>query len=326
MKEINCFNLKQKTNMSKKIVVVGSANMDMVVKSERFPKSGETILGGDFFLFKGGKGANQAVAAARLGGEVFFICKVGDDDFGRRCINYYKSTGINTDHILIDQEHATGVAMILVNGEGENKIVVAPGANSMITRDEIVTHKSVIIGAGILVLQLEIPLEIIGQILKLSKKYEIKVVLNPAPARSLPEWFYDDLFLITPNETEASQLTGIKIEDEDSVLEAAKRLKSFGVKNVVITMGDRGAFALTEGYTGFISANNVKVIDTTAAGDVFNGALSVALTLSKPWKDAVVFANRAATLSVSKNGAQNSAPTIEELRNFASTLGMTDNP
>jgi ribokinase len=310
--------------MEKKIVIVGSANVDMVVKAERFPEPGETLLGGDFYMLPGGKGANQAVATARLGGDVSFMCRVGDDEFGKRSIEGYENESISTDHVIIDSERPTGVALISVNEAGENKIVVAPGANNGFSKQEVEAAYPLFAEADIVVLQLEIPLETIGQILNFTKKNKIKVILNPAPAQELPEWFYKGLYLLTPNETEAEQLTGISIRGEYSALKAAKRFRLMGAKNIVITMGAKGAFIFTEEYTGLIQAPETIVEDTTAAGDIFNGALAVALTQNKPWKEAVQFACYAAALSVSKIGAQSSAPTREELRHFTTNLSKKE--
>lgn len=302
--------------MKNKIVVVGSSNTDMIVKSDKFPEPGETLLGGNFYISPGGKGANQAVAAARLGGEVIFICKVGDDDFGKRSVEGYKKEGINTQYIMTDHSHPSGVALISVNSAGENKITVAPGANGDFMKEDIQTQKDLLSQAEIILLQLEIPLGTIGQVLKLAGENNIKVVLNPAPAQTLPDWYYKDLFLITPNETEAEQLTGISIEDENSALKASKRLVEMGVKNVVITMGKKGAFVFTNEYTGLVPAPKRDVVDTTGAGDVFNGALVVALAQKKEWEESVTFACMAASLSVSKIGAQSSSPFIKDLNVF----------
>lgn len=302
--------------MGYNIIVAGSANVDMVIKTEKFPEPGETIIGGKFFKFAGGKGANQAVAASRLGGDVTFICKVGDDDLGRSSIENYKAEGINTDHVLIDEKEPTGVALITVNKNGENKIVVAPGANANLTKEEIVKNTELLSQAKLIVLQLEIPLETVGQILDLAEQKGIKVILNPAPAHPLPASYFKGLYLITPNETEVKQLTGISIKNRETAGEAVNKFRNTGVENVVITLGEKGAFISTGEYTGFISAPDVTVRDTTAAGDVFNGALAVALTEGRSWEAAVTFACTAAALSVTKDGAQSSAPTVKELRRF----------
>ncbi|MFH5885329.1 ribokinase [Halalkalibaculum sp. DA3122] len=304
--------------MSEKILIVGSANIDMVVRSERFPEAGETILGGEFQMHKGGKGANQAVAAAKLGGNVSFICKLGNDEFGDLCTEQYKDVGINVDNILFDEDRPTGVAMISVNMTGENKIVVAPGANHGITRNEIKNLKDVIVSFDLLVLQLEIPIEIVGLILEIAREGKTKVILNPAPALELPNYFFKDLFLVTPNQNEAEKLTGIHIADSESLRSSAKSLQELGVKNVVITLGSDGVFMKTEESEGIIPAQEVIVEDTTAAGDVFNGALSTAIIQGQSLRNAIKFANMAAALSVSRNGAQSSIPTIDELQGFIS--------
>lgn len=307
--------------MKNKIVVIGSANIDMVVKTKSFPEPGETIIGNSFFQSQGGKGANQAVAAARLGGDVSFIARVGDDDFGVQAVQQYEKEGIHTDKIVVDKINHTGVALISVNGEGENKIIVAPGANKGFTEEDILTSKELIAEAEIILLQLEIPLKTVGEVLKLARENNTRVILNPAPAQQLPGWFFKDLFLISPNKTETEQLTNITINGKDSMLKAANKLKSFGVENIVITLGAEGVFLLTDNYSGIINAPQVTVVDTTAAGDVFNGALAIALTNGiREWEDSIQFACNAAAVSVTKDGAQTSAPSFEELRSFNSQI------
>lgn len=305
--------------MKKHILVIGSANIDMVIKTDNFPDPGETIIGGSFFQSQGGKGANQAVAAARLGGNVNFVARVGNDDFGVQAVNEYKKDQICTDYIKVDNEKHTGVALISVNGEGENKIIVAPGANIGFTAEDIHEIENLILEAEIVLVQLEIPIETIGHILKIAQKSNTKVILNPAPAQNLPEWYYKDLFLITPNKTEVEQLTNLSIDGNDSMLEAANKLKSFGVKNIIITLGSEGAYLLTENFSGLIPATKVKAIDTTGAGDVFNGALAAALTNGKDWESSVRFASDAAAISVTKIGAQDSAPNLQEVTNVSSS-------
>jgi ribokinase len=305
--------------MKKNILVIGSANIDMVVKTNRFPDPGETMIGGEFFQIQGGKGANQAVAAARLGGNVNFVARVGKDDFGVQAVNQYQKDQICTDYIKFDDKKHTGVALITVNSEGENKIIVAPGANLAFTEEDIYEIEKLISEAEIVLMQLEIPIETVGHILKIAHKYSTKVILNPAPAQPLPEWYYKDLFLITPNKTEVEQLTNLSIDGHDSMLQAANKLKSFGVKNIIITLGTQGAYLLTEDYNGLIPATKVKAVDTTGAGDVFNGALATALTNGKDWENSVRFACDAAALSVTKIGAQDSAPNLQELINLSSS-------
>ncbi len=306
--------------MRKSILVIGSSNTDMIIKSERFPDPGETILGGDFYMLPGGKGANQAVAAARLGGEVSFICRVGDDQFGKRSIQVYQEEGISTDNIIIDPEERSGVALISVNGDGENKIVVASGANNGFQEEEIENVYKIISRADYVILQLEIPVSIVGKIIQFSKRTDTNIILNPAPAQKLPDWFFDDLFLVTPNETETEILTGINVCDELTAKKAALWFQNKGVRNVVITLGKNGSYLVTSNEAYAISTPNVDTIDSTAAGDVFNGALAVALANGQSFKQAVNFASIAAALSVKKIGAQSSCPTLEDVLAFSKTL------
>jgi len=239
-----------------KIMVIGSSNTDMVIKTSHFPAPGETIMGGDFFMFSGGKGANQAVAAARMGADVLLLCKTGDDIFGQRAIEEFKKEGIVTDYIRKDPAKASGTALILVDEKGENEIVVAPGANDTLTVHDIQGAAHIIADSGILLLQMEIPLNSILSAARTGYEHKTKVILNPAPAQSLPAIIYTYLFLITPNETEAEILTGIKVTDTGSASEAAAVLLQAGVQNVVITMGARGAF--------FKNANSEMLVEAPA--------------------------------------------------------------
>ena len=300
--------------MKNKIVVIGSSNTDMVLKTARFPKPGETILGGDFFVFQGGKGANQAVAAARLDGVVSFICKVGNDSFGNDAIEHYKNEGIDVSNILQDSTAPTGVAVITVNAEGENSIIVASGANALLSVRDIENAMSQLQTSDWLITQLETPLPVIEFIATFARENDKNFILNPAPAQPLPDAIYDGLFLITPNETETELLTGIAVIDEKSAKIAAEAFKLKGVKNVIITLGSKGAYVNCRNFEGMIDAFKVKPIDTTAAGDVFNGALMVALAEEKSWKDAVLFAAKAASISVTCMGAQTSAPFRKEIQ------------
>ncbi len=299
--------------MKNKIVVVGSSNTDMVLKTSRFPKPGETILGGEFFVFQGGKGANQAVAAARLGGDVSFICKVGNDSFGNNAITQYANDGVDVSAVLIDDTAPTGVAVITINGQGENFIVVASGANALLSVDDLANASSILVHVGWLITQLETPLPVIEFLAQYAKANHINFVLNPAPAAELPDVVYKGLFLITPNETESELLTGIEVTDEASAAKAADVFKAKGVQHVIITMGSKGAYVDTDSFKGIIGSVKVEAIDTTAAGDVFNGAVVVALAEGKDWKEAVEFACKAAAVSVTKMGAQSSAPFRKEI-------------
>ncbi len=299
--------------MSKKIVVIGSSNTDMVIKAERFPLPGETLLGGTFFMNPGGKGANQAVAAARLGGEVVFIARVGTDIFGSQALQQFNSEGINTQYIVEDPNNPSGVALITVDAKGENTIVVASGANNALSISDINNAEAAINDADILLIQLEIPIEVVEQVTGIGKTKNLKVILNPAPAMPLNEKVFRGLYLITPNETEAEILTGISITGNPGIEEAAKILKAKGVQNVIITLGKEGAYVLTDTINSYVPAPKVVSIDSTAAGDVFSGALAVSISEGKELMDAVVFASKAAAISVTKLGAQASAPLREEV-------------
>ncbi|QHT69154.1 ribokinase [Rhodocytophaga rosea] len=301
--------------MPEKIIVIGSSNTDMVVKSDKLPLPGETILGGQFYMFPGGKGANQAVAAARLGGEVVFIARTGNDVFGKQAIEQFAREGIDTSCIHIDAGHPSGVALILVDAKGENVIAVAPGANAQLTERDIDTAQVLISKAEVILLQLEIPISTVTYAIHQMQKLGKKVIINPAPAQALPEEVFRDLYLITPNETEAEILTGIQVTDEASAAKAAQALQEKGVSQVVITMGSKGAFVYNGATSRLIAAPKVEPVDTTAAGDVFNGALAVALANEQPLIAAVEFACRAAAISVTRMGAQASAPYLHEMKN-----------
>lgn len=297
----------------KKIVVIGSTNTDMVVKSARIPAPGETILGGRFLMNPGGKGANQAVAAARLGGDVTFVAKVGDDLFGREAKALFKKEGINATYVFTDAEEPSGVALIMVDAKGENCISVASGANGELTTDDIDAAEDRIAHADMVLLQLETPLATVQYAADLAVGKGVAVILNPAPACELPSDLYECLEVITPNESEAELLTGIRVTDEASAAEAARALCDKGVLQVVITMGAKGAYVY-EGADGvMVPAVKVEAVDTTAAGDVFNGALAVALAEECPLVEAVRFAVKASAVAVTRMGAQASAPYRAEL-------------
>ncbi len=296
-----------------RILVIGSTNTDMVIKSKKLPSPGETILGGTFLMNQGGKGANQAVAAARLGGNVTFVTKVGNDMFGSESLITFKNEGIDTRFIVEDKEHPSGVALINVDEKGENCIVVAQGANGYLSPVDI---KEEVIGSDssdILLMQLEIPMETVEYAAQNASDRGTRVILNPAPAAKLSFELLKCLFCITPNETEAELLTGIRVFSVDTARKAALHLYNKGVRNVIITMGASGAYVLNEDFSDMISVVSVKAVDTTAAGDVFNGALAVALSNDLNIKDAVSFANKAASVSVTRMGAQTSAPFKHEV-------------
>jgi len=297
-----------------RILVIGSSNTDMVIKTEKLPLPGETLLGGTFLMNPGGKGANQAVAAARLGGKVTFITKRGNDLFGNQAVGLLMREGIETKYVVKDNEFPSGVALITVDSSGENSIVVAPGSNGNLNEDDI---PKAVFESGkfqILLLQLEVPINTVEFCAVRAAENNIKVILNPAPACSLSTNLLKHVWLITPNEIEAETITGVTITDAQSVEKAAAVLQTLGVKNVIITLGESGAFVKSEEFTGLIPGIKVNPIDTTAAGDVFNGALAVAISEGKTIYDAVIFANKAASISVTRMGAQASAPFRNEIK------------
>jgi ribokinase len=297
----------------KKILVVGSSNTDMVIKTHHFPAPGETILGGRFLMNAGGKGANQAVAAARLGGMVTFVGKIGDDIFGKQAVLQLKDEGINVDFVSVDPENPSGVALITVDQKGENSIVVASGSNGTLTPADFDEALAELDDAGFVLMQLEIPISTVEYVAHTAAQKLKKVILNPAPAAELSGELLHNLYLITPNETEAEILTGIKVTDESSALKAASRLHKRGVEVVIITMGASGAFLLENGHSEIIKTPRVEAVDTTAAGDTFNGALAVALSEGKTLQESIVFANKAASISVTRIGAQSSVPFRKEI-------------
>lgn len=296
-----------------RILIIGSSNTDMVIKTSKMPQPGETILGGTFLMNPGGKGANQAVAASRLGGKVLFVTKRGNDLFGNQYVGLLMREGINTDYVIKDPVLPSGVALITVDARGENSIVVAPGANSSLMPEDIPEKLFTSGKSRILLLQLEIPLETVEYCADKACENGIKVILNPAPAQKLSDSLLKKVWLATPNEIEAEELTGQSINDIISAEKAADSLRSRGVKNVVITLGASGAYVKSRGFTGMVEGIKVGAVDTTAAGDVFNGALAVALSEEMTMKDAVIFANKAAAISVTRMGAQASAPFRNEI-------------
>lgn len=296
-----------------RIVVIGSSNTDMVIKSKKLPMPGETILGGAFLMNPGGKGANQAVAAARLGGNVTFVTKTGNDIFGSETLQLFNKEGINSKYCIIDNENRSGVALINVDENGENCIVVAPGSNGTLTPEDINNDIFTTNPADLLLMQLEIPLETVVYAAKRAADNGNRIILNPAPAQNLPDELLRCLYLITPNETEAEMLTGIKVTDSVTAEKASRSLKEKGVLNVIITMGKSGAYLSSGIISKIIPGVQVKAIDTTAAGDVFNGAIAVAVAEGKELEEAIIFANKAAAISVTRMGAQASAPFRKEL-------------
>lgn len=295
------------------IVIIGSLNMDLSVKVARIPEPGETITGSGLVINAGGKGANQAVACARLGRKVTLVGKVGRDDFGREMTRNLDSQGVETGHILTAEHSPSGTAMIMVDAKGENCIVVSPGSNDELTPEDIVTSEDLIKTGKILLLQLEIPLETVLQSIRIAHKYNIPILLNPAPARELPDAIFAHLTFLVPNETETKILTGIDVTDDRSAQTAADRLMQRGVKNVVITLGDKGAYIASEGYSKHIPALKIIPVDSTAAGDAFIGGLAATQVEGATLEESVRFACCVGALAATKFGAQSSLPSLQEV-------------
>lgn len=297
----------------KNVLVVGSSNTDLVIRVPRIPRPGETVLGGAFSTAAGGKGANQAVAAARAGGRVAFVARIGDDQFGRESLEGLGRDGIDTRFVLTTPGAASGIALITVDEGGENSISVASGANALLSAADVGRAAEAFAAADIVLLQLESPLETVEAAAREAKRRGVPVILNPAPARDLDDGWLRLVTVLTPNEHEAGLLTGIPVRDERSARDAARRLRERGPGTVIVTLGERGVLALAAGFEASLPAFKVKPVDTTAAGDVFNGALAVALAEKLPLPDAVRFAQAAAAISVTRPGAQPSAPTRAEI-------------
>ncbi|MBN1924765.1 MAG: ribokinase [Prolixibacteraceae bacterium] len=301
-----------------KVLVIGSSNTDLVTRTEKMPKSGETIIGKEFRVMQGGKGANQAVAAARAGSNVVFVAKLGNDAFAESAISGYQKDRLNTRYILYEKNEPTGTAIILVDDHsGQNSIVVNPGANHRLSVSDIEGIENDLFTPGVLLVQLEIPPEVVHYALKTAAQHGMKTVLNPAPAQNLSDELLSYVDIITPNETEAEMLTGIECKTDKTVEKAATALLKKVNQGVIITLGEKGAFfMLKNGQKGTIPALNVKAVDTTAAGDVFNGYLAAGLSNEVQIEDAIRTATRAASFSVKKEGAQPSIPYLYEIENF----------
>jgi ribokinase len=299
--------------MSTKIVVIGSSNTDMIVQVSRIPRPGETILGGEFSTAAGGKGANQAVAAARAGGQVSLIARVGQDMFGQQALQGFAADQIDVEHVLRDPDAPSGVALIFVEQSGENSIAVASGANAKLSPQDIADARHVVQAADMVVMQLETPLESVAAAADMARTANVPVILNPAPAQALPDDLLRHVSVLTPNESEAELLTGIPVDETRGVEEAADALLARGPEAVLLTLGSRGVFVANSQTRELVPGFPVDPVDTTAAGDVFNGAFAVALAEKRPLLEAARFANAAAALAVTQLGAQPSAPSRERI-------------
>jgi ribokinase len=302
-----------------RIVVVGSANTDLVVRVSNLPRPGETVIGGTFASVGGGKGANQAVAAARAGGSTTFIAKLGADAMGDAAMAAFAADGVDTTFITRDPATPSGVAFILVDDRGENSIAVAAGANDRLLPADVDRAGAAIQAADILLVQLEIPLETMRHAVALAHAAGVPVILNPAPARPLDAGLLAQVTILTPNETEAELLTGLAVTDERSAASAAGRLLAAGPQSAVITLGGRGAVVSEAAATAHVAGHEVTPVDTVAAGDVFNGCLAVAIAEGKSLVEASRFANAAAAIAVTRHGAQASAPRRDEIFRFQSS-------
>lgn len=299
-----------------KLVVLGSINADHILNIEHFPQPGETVIGKQYKVAFGGKGANQAVAAGRSGADIAFIACVGADDIGERIRKQLATDRIDTQPIEAITDSTTGVALIFVNGEGENVIGIDAGANVAVTPDYLTRYQQKVVDADALLMQLESPLETVIAAAHLAKQHQTQVILNPAPARELPDELLAMIDMITPNETEAHRLTGIAVNNDDDAARAAQALHDKGIATVIITLGSRGVWLSENGRGKLVPGFKVKAVDTIAAGDTFNGALVTALLEGKMMADAVRFAHAAAAIAVTRPGAQPSVPWREEIDAF----------
>lgn len=305
------------------IVVVGSINMDLVARTKRMPLGGETLLGSDFRMVPGGKGANQAVAVARTGGNVKIVGGVGDDIFGKQLLANLRDNGIDTDFVKARSGMATGVAIILVDDQGENSIVVVPGANDCVSQQDVEAARLIIETAQVVLLQLEIPLETVELVIRVAKQAGVPVILDPGPARPLSRDLLAMVDIITPNEHEAQVLAGEELHNLDDARNIAAKLLGWGIKHVLLKLGGEGVImANAEGFE-HIPAHKVHVEDTTAAGDSFAGGLAVALAEGYTLREAVLFANAVGALAVTRLGAQSAIPTREEVESFMMERGVT---
>ncbi len=302
--------------MKNKIIVIGSSNTDMIVKVKNIPRPGETVLGTEFLTVPGGKGANQAVAAARTGGNVSFIACVGNDTFGQQAIEQYKKHNIDTTNIKTIENVASGIALINVAQSGENSISVAPGANARLMPEHIEACEQEIKQAKVVLLQLEIPVQTVKTAIDIAHKHGVKIILNPAPAQLIDDETLKKVDFFTPNETEIELFYQKEIKSTSDLKYAAGRFIQKGTKNVLITLGKEGVFAFSPDINQIIPSYSVNTVDTTAAGDVFNGALAVAVCEGTPLRKAIRFANAAAALTVTKMGAQSSIPDRQEITEF----------
>jgi ribokinase len=308
------------------IVVIGSLNMDLVTKAPRLPHLGETLAGYAFQVVPGGKGANQAVAAARLGAQVAMVGRVGDDVFGPRLLAGLTDHGVNTRHVRCDKGIPTGTATIIVDERGENAIVIVPGANGKVAPSDVDAAKALLSDARLLILQFEIPLPTVEHAMDVAARHAVKVILNPAPARTVPVAFWRKADLVVLNETEAQTMTGTNVIDTDSAAAVRRSLQQTGEQATVVTVGERGAFLATAEGAAHVPAPRVEVIDTTAAGDAFVGGLAISLLRGSSIQAAVRYATCVGALTVTRFGAQTSLPSASDVQAFIAALDIAPAP
>lgn len=299
------------------VTVVGSYVVDLMSRTPHMPKVGETVLGGPFRMGPGGKGGNQAVAAARQGSKVFMVTKVGNDDFGVIAQQNFKRESIDTSYVFIDDDEATGAALIAVDNNGDNMIVVALGACGKLSAEDVAQAEEAIKSSSIVLVQLETSIEAVQKTAELTQKHGIPLILNPAPYQEFPREILKAVAYVTPNETEASFLSGVEVTDEESALQAAKIMYEYGVPNVIITLGEKGCYYYNGGEKGVLHEGfKIQAMDTTGAGDAFNGGLAYALAEGKDLEEAIRYANAVAALSVTKIGTAPAMPSKQEVEDF----------
>jgi ribokinase len=303
-----------------RIVVVGSTNMDIVAKARQVPRGGETVIGDRFWMVMGGKGANQAVAARRLGAQTTFVGRVGKDIFGDQLLDTLRSFDIQCDHVQVDDQTSSGVALIMVDEDAENSIIVVPGANMQIHPSDIDLVSETLHQADILLLQLEIPLESVERAIDIAHQGDTLCVLNPAPARPIPDRLLEKVHIFTPNQHEATFFSGLDSDTAEEAYAAGRALQDKGIEKVIITLGKQGAQVFDGDESYFIPGTRVEAVDTTGAGDAFMGGLGVALGEGLPLNKATRFASAVAALSVTKAGATSSMPTRVEVNAFLADL------
>ncbi|MFO8020322.1 MAG: ribokinase [Promethearchaeia archaeon] len=312
------------------VLIIGSSNMDLNIYSERFPKPGETVTGGTFKQFLGGKGANQAVAAARSGADTVFIGKIGQDKFGDQMMDQLQSEEINIDHIIRDPEEASGVAFILINNKGENMISVAPGANAKLSPEDLNDQKDIIKNASAIVTQMEIPLKTIERIYEFAAEGDTIKILNPAPLKPIPKTILQNVDVIIPNEGELYRLYkllglgDISESSKEAMIKASKDISTLGVQTIITTLGKRGSlhFDARKEIAKIFPAIKVQAKDTVGAGDCFNGVLASMLTQGKSFPEAIKHATAAAAVAVTREGAQNSMPTLNEIKEMVKNFNF----